>query len=84
MGWNSLTLEKIDNPLFAGFKQDEYVYFVHSYYADTVPEFTLTSTEYICPFASSVFNGNVFGVQFHPETRGATGRRLLNNFIGMV
>jgi glutamine amidotransferase len=84
MGWNTLTLEKTDNPLFAGFKQDEYVYFVHSYYAHTLPEFTLTTTQYICPFASSVFNGNVFGVQFHPEKSGSTGLRLLNNFIGMV
>jgi len=84
MGWNSLTLEKTGNPLFAGFKQDENVYFVHSYYADTLPEFTLTTTQYICPFASSVFNGNVFGVQFHPEKSGATGLRLLKNFIGMV
>ena len=84
MGWNSLTLEKTDNPLFAGFKPDEYVYFVHSYYADTLPEFALTTTQYICPFASSVFNGNVFGVQFHPEKSGATGLKLLNNFIGMV
>jgi glutamine amidotransferase len=84
MGWNTLTLEKTDNPLFAGFKQDEYVYFVHSYYAHTLPEFTLTTTQYICPFASSVFNGSVFGVQFHPEKSGSTGLRLLNNFIGMV
>jgi glutamine amidotransferase len=84
MGWNSLNIEKTGNPLFAGFKPGEYVYFVHSYYADTLPEFTLTTTEYICPFASSVCNGNVFGVQFHPEKSGATGLRLLNNFIGMV
>lgn len=84
MGWNSLTVEKPDNPLFDGFRQDEYVYFVHSYYADTAPEYTLTSTEYICPFASSVFNGNVFGVQFHPEKSGAAGLRLLSNFIGMI
>jgi glutamine amidotransferase len=84
MGWNSLTIDKTDNPLFAGFSQDEYVYFVHSYFADTLPEFTLTRTEYICPFASSVGCGNVFGVQFHPEKSGATGLRLLNNFIGLV
>ena len=84
MGWNSLTIEKADSPLFAGFKQDEYVYFVHSFYADTVPEYTLTTTQYICPFASSVVNGNVFGVQFHPEKSGGTGLRLLKNFIGMV
>ena len=84
MGWNSLTIQKTDNPLFAGFKQDEYMYFVHSYYADTQPEFTLTTTQYICPFASSVDNKNVFGVQFHPEKSGAAGLRLLNNFIGLV
>jgi len=84
MGWNSLQIEKTDNPLFAGVKPDEYMYFVHSYYADTLPEYTLTTTQYICPFASSVCNRNVFGVQFHPEKSGAAGLRLLANFIGMV
>jgi glutamine amidotransferase len=84
MGWNSLIIEKSDNPLFAGLMSGEYMYFVHSYYADTLPEFTLTTTQYICPFASSVCNRNVFGVQFHPEKSGAAGLRLLNNFIGLV
>ncbi len=84
MGWNSLTIEKPDHPLFAGIRQDEYVYFVHSYYADTLPEYTITSTQYICPFASTVGNGNVIGVQFHPEKSGAAGLRMLRNFIGMV
>jgi len=84
MGWNSLRIEKTDCPLFAGLRQDEYVYFVHSYYADTAPDYTLTSTEYICRFASSVGGGNVYGVQFHPEKSGAVGLRILRNFIGMV
>jgi glutamine amidotransferase len=83
MGWNSLTVTNPDHPLFAGFGSDEYVYFVHSYYADTTPEYTLTSTEYICPFASSISKDTTFGVQFHPEKSGAIGLRLLNNFIGM-
>jgi len=84
MGWNSLAIEKADHPLFAGLRQDEYVYFVHSFYAETTPEFTLTTTQYICPFASTVANGNVFGVQFHPEKSGAAGLRLLRNFVGMA
>ena len=84
MGWNSLRIEQEDHPLFAGFGSQEYVYFVHSFYAQTIPEFTLTTTEYICPFASSVGSGNAYGVQFHPEKSGATGLLLLNNFIGMV
>jgi len=83
MGWNTLTITNTDHPLFAGFGSDEYMYFVHSYYADTTPDCTLTTTHYICPFASSVGNRNTFGVQFHPEKSGETGLRLLNNFIGM-
>lgn len=83
MGWNSLKVEDCDHPLFAGFGTEEYVYFVHSFYADTTPEYTLTSTEYSVPFASSVGRGNTFGVQFHPEKSGAIGLRLLENFIGM-
>jgi len=84
MGWNSLTIEQSDNPLFAGFGPDEYVYFVHSFYADTSLEYTLTSTEYICSFSSSAGCGNSYGVQFHPEKSGAIGLCLLNNFIGMI
>jgi imidazole glycerol-phosphate synthase subunit HisH len=84
MGWNSLTIEQSDNPLFAGFGPDEYVYFVHSFYADTSLEYTLTSTEYICSFSSSVGCGNSYGVQFHPEKSGAIGLCLLNNYIGMI
>jgi glutamine amidotransferase len=84
MGWNSLEIEQTDNPLFAGFGPDEYVYFVHSFYADTTREYTLTTTRYICPFASSVGNHNTYGVQFHPEKSGAIGLLLLSNFIGML
>jgi glutamine amidotransferase len=84
MGWNSLEIEQSDNPLFAGFGPDEYVYFVHSFYADTPREYTLTTTRYICPFASSVGNHNTYGVQFHPEKSGAIGLLLLSNFIGML
>lgn len=84
MGWNSLDLEQPDHPLLAGIRSGEYVYFVHSYYADTDPAHTLASTEYICRFASIVCNGNTCGVQFHPEKSGAAGLRMLKNFIGMI
>jgi len=84
MGWNTIHIEKQNNPLFSGFLPEECVYFVHSYYADTSPEYTLTTTHYICPFASSIYHQNAYGVQFHPEKSGAVGLRLLKNFIDMV
>ena len=84
MGWNTIHLEEPDNPLFSGLSTDECVYFVHSYYAKTSPEYTLTTTHYICPFASSIHHKNVYGVQFHPEKSGAVGLHLLKNFIDMV
>jgi len=84
MGWNTIHIERPDNPLFEGFASDESVYFVHSFYADTLPEFTLTTTHYICPFASSIYHNNAYGVQFHPEKSGVAGLRLLKNFIDMI
>jgi imidazole glycerol-phosphate synthase subunit HisH len=83
MGWNQVRLEQPGHPLFAGFSTEEYMYFVHSYYADTFPEYTLTTTDYICRFASTIHNGNVYGVQFHPEKSGIKGLQLLSNYIGM-
>ena len=84
MGWNSIVLEQPDDPLFAGFAEEEYVYFVHSYYAPPDPAIMLTSTKYIVPFASTVRCGNVWGTQFHPEKSGAVGLQLLENFIELL
>jgi len=84
MGWNTIHIERPENPLFEGFAPDESVYFVHSFFADTLPEFTLTTTHYICPFASSIYHHNVYGVQFHPEKSGIVGLRLLKNFIDII
>lgn len=84
MGWNTLHLARDDHPLFAGLSEQEYVYFVHSYYVTTDPEYTLTTTSYITDFASSVGRGNVYGVQFHPEKSGPAGLRILSNFIGLL
>jgi len=84
MGWNQVRVIDPDHPLFEGYSREEYVYFVHSYFADTTPEYILTSTDYICRFASTIGKDTVYGVQFHPEKSGAIGLLLLRNFIGML
>ena len=79
MGWNSLEVRP-DSRLLAGVKAGEYVYFTHSYKAPVTND-TAAHTTYIEPFAAAVERGNVMGVQFHPEKSGATGLKILRNFL---
>jgi glutamine amidotransferase len=83
MGWNTIRTDP-GTPLFEGLGEEEYVYFVHSYYAAAAPEHTLASTTYIHPFASAVNSNRTYGVQFHPEKSGAVGLKILENFIERV
>lgn len=78
MGWNSL--RNLSCPLFAAEQEGDYVYFVHSYYAETGP-YTTAITDYINPFSSAVQKDNFYATQFHPEKSGKAGERILKNFL---
>lgn len=84
MGWNSLTVTS-EHAFFRGVPQQTFVYFVHSYYADCAPAYTLATSDYHMEFAAAVVNrqGNVMGTQFHPEKSGDWGLKMLENFVGM-
>jgi glutamine amidotransferase len=79
VGWNSLEVRN-GSRLLAGVEPGEYVYFTHSYKGPVTAD-TAAVTEYIEPFAAAVECGNVMGVQFHPEKSGATGLKILSNFL---
>ena len=79
MGWNRLRVER-DDPLLAEIDDEAYAYFVHSYAAPTGPA-TIASTQYGAAFSAIVRQGNVCGMQFHPERSAAVGARLLQNFL---
>lgn len=80
MGWNQIELVR-DNPLLAGV-DNEYAYFVHSYYAVPDDESAVIGvTDYSEEFASVIAKDNVYGTQFHPEKSGKTGLRILENFV---
>ena len=44
MGWNNIY--DLSSPLFNGVKENSFVYFVHSYYAELSPQ-TIATTDYI-------------------------------------
>lgn len=80
MGWNSLQIVK-DDPLFRYFRDGEYVYYVHSFYATDCEASTLGTSRYgNVDVTGVVRNGNVYGTQFHPEKSGDAGLRLLKAF----
>lgn len=78
MGWN--TLMQTNSRLFKGFTQEEYVYFVHSYYVP-VNDCTAAVTDYILPFSAALHKDNYYATQFHPEKSGGVGERILMNFL---
>lgn len=79
IGWNELRFNK-DSVLYEGFSGGEFVYFVHSYFADCDSKYVSAYSEYDIDFPASVEYGNVFGCQFHPEKSGRTGLKILENF----
>ncbi|KAA6344080.1 Imidazole glycerol phosphate synthase subunit HisH [termite gut metagenome] len=78
IGWN--TISETKTGLFKGFTQDEFVYFVHSYYVP-VNEYTIAETNYIEPFSAALHKDNFYAIQFHAEKSGRVGERILKNFL---
>ena len=78
MGWNTIT--ELNSPLFEGIKDNDYMYLVHSYYAEDSEE-SIAKTNYELEYASALQKDNFYGVQFHPEKSGKSGERILQNFL---
>ena len=83
MGWNALKFTKGAHPLFKYIKEGDYVYFVHSYYADDCDESVIAVTDYGAPITAAVAYKNVMGCQFHPEKSGEVGLNILRSFCEM-
>ncbi len=83
MGWNDLTVLN-DCPLSADVADGDYVYYVHSYRADTSDEYISCYTMYNEKIPGLVYRDNVYGAQFHPEKSGQVGMNILKNFAKLV
>jgi glutamine amidotransferase len=87
IGWNTVEAPQ-GSVLFHGI-EDERVYFVHSYAAqswslETQPPFPaprVTWAQHGGRFIAAVENGPLSATQFHPEKSGQAGIRLLTNWV---
>jgi glutamine amidotransferase len=80
VGWNRIH-QKRSHQLFEGVEEGAFCYFVHSFYCEPLDqEVVVGETEYGVRYASVVADGNVCGVQFHPEKSQEIGLRMLKNF----
>ncbi|NPD80516.1 imidazole glycerol phosphate synthase subunit HisH [Prevotella sp. PINT] len=79
MGWNSIT--DLKSPLFDNVMENDYVYFVHSYYVPLHKDYTIATADFTLSYSAAIHTGNFYATQFHPEKSGDVGSRILENFI---
>lgn len=79
-GWNQLW-QRRPSPLLAGLEDGAYAYFNHSFYCAAAEEDVAAATDYGLVYCSSVWRGNILGVQFHPEKSQDVGKKILENFF---
>jgi len=80
MGWN--TINHLKTSLFSPEMENQYVYYVHSFYAELCAQ-TIAVTDYLQPYSAALHRDNFYATQFHPEKSGDLGERILKNFIAI-
>lgn len=80
IGWNALKITGGKDDLYKYTPDGTHVYFVHSYYARTSPEYVTAYCEYGAEVTASAKCGRVMGTQYHPEKSGKYGLEILKAF----
>jgi imidazole glycerol-phosphate synthase subunit HisH len=81
MGWNVVSTVR-ENPLLPASAEEQRFYFVHSY--KVVPDdsaITIGTANHGGEFCAAFQQGNIFGVQFHPEKSQRFGMELMRRFV---
>ncbi len=84
MGWNNLKFEKKDDEILKYIKEDSYVYFVHSYFANSSNKELVAYAQYEKKIPAIVRKDNVYGLQFHPEKSGEVGQNILSAYKELI
>ena len=84
MGWNNLKFENKDDEILKYIKEDSYVYFVHSYFANSSNKELVSYAEYEKKIPAIVRKDNVYGLQFNPEKSGEVGQNILKAYKELI
>lgn len=82
IGWNQLTITP-NQPEFQKYN-GQYVYFVHTFAAQTEENYIVAQADYGSQVTAIVKKGSIYGIQFHPEKSGAVGLNILKSFLKEV
>ncbi len=82
IGWNALEKNEPCR-LLDRCADGEYVYFVHSFAAECDSKNVAAYCDYGMKVPALVFEGNVYGAQFHPEKSGEVGLDILRCFAAL-
>ena len=83
MGWNEIEPGSLNRPgakLLKNLAPHPYLYFAHSYYAP-LNDATAATCQYNVWYTAVLETKSIFGVQFHPETSGPIGLKVVRNFV---
>ena len=84
MGWNQLVKRREDE-IGKGLSENDYVYFVHSYYLKNEDTDSVVFTSsYGVDVPAIIRKNNIIGMQFHPEKSGDVGVRILSNLKELI
>lgn len=87
IGWNKIfeeeSLNKWRNTPLKEITEEDYMYFIHSFYANPSDINDVLSYSYYqdIKYCSSVQKENIFGFQFHPEKSADKGLTIYKNFL---
>ena len=87
MGWNQIKVNKTNsnNTLLLENVDDEYMYFVHSYYIEPEDKDLITAyCDYGMNVPVAIGKDNIHALQFHPEKSGKAGLEILRNFVDII
>ncbi len=83
VGWNEVSVLR-NNILIPQCDPTQRYYFTHTYHAACDNDKDIIATaHYGYSFPAAYNQGNIYGVQFHPEKSHRFGMELMNHFVGI-